>query len=220
MLHLTTLGVFLVNQHFIIQAQSNYVGMASCNLHKGFFLPGNKGDLNIKYIPTVGLLHMELGSVHVLCDLGNLRLADMGDNLQLCFGIACNDSGSSRSLDAPQAAGVRHNDTLNVLNNVCADLNVHFFRKLSQSFPRQCSGISDGNGLCAAHCRNQFFPKNIHIGIIKHLFHVLYSFLCNLSCLTACSTYQRKRPRKWCISGAFEAFSIVKIAMDSYLLEN
>ena len=66
-----------------------------------------------------------------------------------------NDARCHSGFHAFQVAGVGHDDALHILNNAAAHLQLHALGQCAQHLACPGRGISQCNGLCAAHCRDE-----------------------------------------------------------------
>ena len=72
-------------------------------------------------------------------------------DLQACLRIARQRADGRRRFDAAQSAGVRHNDTLDILDDIAACSNVDLGWQHPQSFSCHCRAVCNRNRLRAPH---------------------------------------------------------------------
>ena len=88
-----------------------------------------------------------------LCDFvfGHLR-----DDLKFTVRVAGDNAGCSGGRHSFEVSGIWYDYTFDILNNTSADLQKHTVGKCAQNLARLCSGISQCDRLCTAHCGDKF----------------------------------------------------------------
>ena len=121
---------------------------------------GPDADLNVKQVPLLQRPHGNGRLFQVVRHGGDFRLTDLRQHLQLPFRPACDDACRGSGRNSPQSAGVGNHHALHIFDDIGADPDVHPFRQNAQGLPGQRGGIGHGDGLCAAHRRDQLLPEN------------------------------------------------------------
>ena len=93
-----------------------------------------------------------------LDDLGRYRLED----LELTVGVAAEKTEHGRDLDALEAARVRHDDALDVLDDVAAAAHDHVLDGLAKRATGKRRAIGQGDGLGAAQCAHELFAEQLN----------------------------------------------------------
>ena len=88
---------------------------------------------------------------HVPGQSRNLVGRHVGHDLQACLRIARQRADGRRHLDAAKPARVRHNDTLDILDDIAACSNVDLGWQRPQSFSCHRRAVGDRNRLRAPH---------------------------------------------------------------------
>ena len=91
------------------------------------------------------------------------------DHLQFLRRIACDDARSACRVNALASAGIGHGDGFGIFDDVAAHQAAHPLRHAAQRLPGNGSGISDRNGLGAAHCRTEMILQHLNISRIARI---------------------------------------------------
>ena len=142
-------------QHRAVLLDAADVGVVVRDAHPGVVLPAALGDDDVKHMPLLGVLDGDGHRLQIVPDGSLLVLADLGDDFQLSVCRTGNDARCHSGFHAFQVAGVGHDDALHILNNAAAHLQLHTFGQCAQHLACPGRSISQCNGLCAAHCRDE-----------------------------------------------------------------
>ena len=127
------------------------------NAHLCVGIPAALGNDDIEHMPLLDVLDGNGHRLQIVPDSSLLVLADLGDDFQLSVCRTGDDARCHSGFHAFQVAGVGYDDALHVFDDAAAHLQLHAFGQHAQHFAGFGCGISQRNGLCAAHCRDQFF---------------------------------------------------------------
>ena len=125
------------------------------NAHLCVGISAALGNDDIEHMPLLDVLDGNGHRLQIVPDGSLLVLADLGDDFQLSVCRTGNDARCHSGFHAFQVAGVGHDDALHILNNAAAHLQLHALGQCAQHLACPGRSISQCNGLCAAHCRDE-----------------------------------------------------------------
>ena len=126
-------------------------------------------QVNVEDQAGFGAVDVDLSGIQKGLQSGTLSVCHGADDLQLLVGVAADDAGADRRADAVQPAGVGHDHTLDIFDDVAADTNIYLFGQLSQQLAGLGTGVSQGNGLGTAHGRPQLLRQDVQILLIQQI---------------------------------------------------
>ena len=124
-------------------------------------------QVDVKYQIRIGWLDLQIHRFHVLPDGSVFFHRHRADDFQFLVRVAGNDARADGSRHAMELAGIGHDDTLHVLDNIAADKQAHLVRGAAKNLGCLGCRIGKGNGFGAAHGRAQFFLQNLQILVIQ-----------------------------------------------------
>ena len=168
-------------QRLAVFLNEDDVGVVVGNPQPHLVLPRPQGQDDVEHHVPLGGPHLDLMVGKVVPDGVLLLPGDAGDHLQDLSRVPGHRAGGGRGLDALQAAGVGHNDALDVLDDVAAGLHQHLVRQTPQDLPRLGRAVGDGDGLGAPHGGHQLLLQNLEVGVVLYI--RLVHFAPPLQCL-------------------------------------
>ena len=99
----------------------------------------------------------------------DLLVGDLAEDLQLLLLPARDDARGSRRGDAVHRARMRHDDALDVLDDISADLDPHPLRPLAEHGAGLRRGVGDGDGLRAAHGGHELLAQDLYKALIERI---------------------------------------------------
>ena len=154
-------------QHLPVAADMHQVGVLVHHPHPGHIVSRSNLHQDVKGMGGVQRQngHPLLGQIflHRL----HILIGHMGDALQLSLCSGGHGPHRCRHLQATSAPGVGHHHTLDVLNDVAADVKRHLLRQLSQGLASHRTGIGHRNGLGTPHGGLQLLSEDLHIRLIS-----------------------------------------------------
>ena len=125
----------------------------------------------------------------------------MGHNLQPRVRVARQRADCRSRRNAAKPAGIRHDDALDILDDIAAGGNLDTCRKRTQRPPCSRRAVGNRDRLRAAHRTDQLPVQNLHIGFVgkARSFHVASSFFLphrQFSFILSCSPLMDNPSRK------------------------
>ena len=154
-------------QNLAVAADMHQVGVLVHHPHPGHILPCSDLHQDVKGVGGVQRQngHPLLGQIFL--HRFHILFRHMGDALQLGLGLGGYRSHRCRHLQATSAPGVGHHHTLDILNDVAADVKRHLLGQLPQGLASHRTGIGHRNGLGTPHGGLQLLSEDLHIRLIS-----------------------------------------------------
>lgn len=105
--------------------------------------------------------HADGMAAHVRRDGGFFLRRDVADDLKDFLFPSGDDTCGGRRLDALEPIGIRHDDAFDILDDVAAGPDLGLVGQAAQNGAGLRRGIGDGDGLCAAHRRDELLAQDL-----------------------------------------------------------
>ena len=188
-------GKGLVQQDLAVFFDPHHIGVVTDHADVGGVVSGGKTNLNVKGAVGGGLSEHKFGGAEKIVHPAQRFRSHVGEHFKLPVRIAAADARGHRGTKTLSPRRMRHDDALDVLDDVAADGQLHAFGQGAQSLFCQSACISNGDRLGAARCRDQLFTKNIHIGLVDFLIHY-GSPLGDIRCAAEKTAFYRNADKK------------------------
>ena len=146
--------------HNAVAADMDDIGVMVDDADTGGIFTCIECQVDIKYQVGLRRRNIDGNFPHILLQLSLLFTGDRSNDLQLLAGITGNHAGADGGSNTTQATGIGHHNALNILNDIAADQNIDPLRQHPQHLTGLGTGISQSDGLGAAHGRAQLFLQN------------------------------------------------------------
>ena len=167
--------IVLVKLHDAVFLDTDHVRVIARDLDGRAVRPRRDAHLNVEHVVLVrapdgkgSLLQIGAHRVHLL-------RREARKHLQLRVGIARNDTCRCGRRNAALAVRIRHNDALDVFDDVRAREHLDRFRQRTKRLASQRRAVRHGDRLCTAHGRLQLLFQDRNIFAVELLVHVLSS---------------------------------------------
>ena len=107
----------------------------------------------------------------------------MTDHFQAGVLISAKCTDARGCLYSPQSTRVWHNNALDILDNISARFDGHFFRDCRQYRPCDSRTVGNCDGFRTSHGGNKFPVKNIKISLIYWIVPLHLTLFLNISVL-------------------------------------
>ena len=164
--------IVLVKLHDAVFLDTDHVRVIARDLDGRAVRPRRDAHLNVEHVVLVrapdgkgSLLQIGAHRIHLL-------RREARKHLQLRVGIAGNDTRRCGRRNAALAVRIRHNDALDVFDDVRARKHLDRLRQRAERPAGQRRTVSHGDRLCTAHGGLQFLFQDRNVFAIDPLVHV------------------------------------------------
>ena len=164
--------IVLVKLHNAVFLDMDHVRVIACDLNGRAVRPRRDAHLNVEHIVLVRapdgksrLLQIRPHRIHLL-------RCKTRKHLQLRISIVSHDARRRGRRNAALAVRIRHDDALNIFDDVCTRKHLDRFRQCTERLACQRRTVRHGDRLSTAHGGLQFLFQDRDIFVINLLVHV------------------------------------------------
>ena len=173
--------IVLVKLHDAIFLDADHVRVVARDLDGRAVCPRRDAHLNVEHVVLVRAPDGKGRLPQIGAHCVHLLRCEAREHLQLRVGIARNDACRRGRRNAALAVRIRHNDALDVFDDVCAREHLDRFRQRTKRLAGQRRAVCYGDRLGTAHGGLQFLFQDRDVFAIDPLVHVSLLRFCFFS---------------------------------------